>query len=353
MNSIFQNKGLSGDFKPFGYPEVYEFVRGIRNTYWTHEKFTFTGDIHDFKTKLTESDRTIIGRILRTFAETEIHVADDFWSLISKFLPSTEFCLLSHCFAENEDRHADAYWQLNEVLNIRGFEPYSKDPVLASKFENLLKNSLDFDFDAENLEHIRRFAFGLVVFSAFTERVALFGQFMILKSFSRNGRNFLKDLSNIVDYSKQDESTHGDAGIWIFNKLKEEYPQIWTREFKHQTYNAFSDALNIEVKVIEDIFRDNDLPNLTKEQVINYMKHLANTSLNKIGLKSIFIINEDMIKECEWFELDSQAMQHTDFLGTGKSTSYTKDLVAFNSDNVKVPLNFHEKLQQQYVTNER
>jgi len=82
---------------------------------------------------------------------------------------------MAYTFSENESRHASAYFRINEELNLTNFEAYSKDPVLSAKFDKLIENSIDFDFDKTNPEHIKRFAFGIGLFSSFTERVALFG----------------------------------------------------------------------------------------------------------------------------------------------------------------------------------
>jgi len=340
-------------YKPFEYPEIEtSFIYPIQDTYWVHREIEFDADIHEYKTALTVSDKDVISRILRTFAEVETHVADDMWSKIGNFLPKAEFCWLGYVNAENEGRHANAYFFLNEQLGLDEFEPYSKDPILSDKFENLVSSSLSFEFDKNNIEHIKKFAFGLAVFSAFTERVALFGQFMIMKSFSCNGRNLLKNIGNIIDWSKQDEALHGEGGIYLFQLVKNEYPEIWTKEFKASVYTAFRNGMDIEIGVINDIFDGNSLPNLTKEQVINYMKYLANKSLLKIGLKEAFDIEDELTEQCKWFENESQATQMTDFFAT-RPTGYGKNQVAFTSDSVKVSGNFKENLETRFIHNDR
>ena len=61
-------------------------------------------------------------------------------------------------------------------------------------------------------------------------------------------------------------------------------------------YIAFKQGIDIETQVIEDIFNGKELPNLTAEEVINYMKDRANDSLIKLGLKPILFDDVEIEK---------------------------------------------------------
>jgi len=346
MSSIFDGRDI---YKPYDFPEIEtRFTEPIQDNYWIHRELEFGRDEQDYMTELSDIDKEIISRILRTFAETETFVADDLWSKIGKFLPRPEFCEMAYTFSENESRHASAYFRINEVLNLTNFEPYTNDSTLSAKFENLISNSLNFDFDKNNPEHIKKFAFGIALFSSFTERVALFGQFMILKSFSANGRNYMKTVSNVIDWSKKEESLHGDAGIYIFNKIKDECPYIMTDEFKSNMYIAFKQGIDIETQIIKEIFNNKTLPNLTEGEVVNYMKNRANDSLKKLGLKGIFDIDEQLLEKTQWFDFESKTTQFTDFLAGSRPTSYAKNQVVFNKYTVKPSENLLNNIDDRY-----
>jgi len=172
---------------------------------------------------------------------------------------------------------------------------------------------------------------------------------MILKSFSANGRNLMKKVSNVIDWSKKEESLHGDAGIYIFNKIKDECPYIWTKEFKSSIYVAFTTGIEIETKLIEDIFDGHELPNLTSEEVINYMKYRGNDSLIKLGLKSIFDIDEALLEKSSWFDMESKATQFTDFLAGNRPTAYAKNQVVFDRDSVRPSSDLKENIETKYL----
>ena len=325
-------------FKPFEYEEVDKYVDAINNTFWIHQEVAaeLQLDVQDYHNKLSDLDRNIVSRILRTFADTETAILNDAWSIIGRYLKKPEFQIMGVTFAENEARHAKAYFRINEILDLTDFEPYTEDPILSGKFDNLLSHSLDIpNFDKDNIEHIKRFALGLAVFSCFTERVSLFSQFMILNSFSSNKRSLMKGLNNIIDWSIYDENIHSVAGIFLFNQIKKEYPEIWTNEFKSEIYTAASTVVDIETHVLNQIFEDGDLPNLQEKDVVNYMKYRTNTSLEMINLKPIFTIDNEAIKRTSWFEEGFTTLKQVDFLDS-RSTDYTKSIIPFTGKTCQV-----------------
>tara|TARA_R110000744_G_scaffold7342_6_gene25368 strand:- start:3593 stop:4657 length:1065 start_codon:yes stop_codon:yes gene_type:complete len=326
------------NYKPFDYPELEPYVKAIQRTYWIVDEVSaeLDVDVQDYHNKLSDNDRFIISTILRTFADTETAVLNDAWAVIGKYFPKAEFQSLGMTFSENEARHAEAYFKINELLDLTDFEPYSEDPILSRKFENLLNNSLNVpDFDPENIDHIRRLAKGLAIFSCFTERVSLFSQFMILRSFSSNKRSLMKGVGNIIDWSAKDESIHGGGGIWIFNQIKKEYPEIWTSEFRSEIYTAAQTVIDIEKNVLDQIFANGDLPNLTKGDLVNYMKARTNDSLVRIDLDEVFDVDEEAMERVAWFEKGFTTLQQVDFLDS-RSTDYTKKMVSFTAGTVRV-----------------
>lgn len=326
---IFQKRLI---FKPFEYPELEEFAKPIQSTYWVHDEINFDRDVQDFHTKLTETEKYVVGTILKSFAMTEVFVADEFWSQLPNYLPKPEIAMLSATFTENEWRHANAYHRINEVLGLQDFDAFLKDEVAMAKFENLIKVRKDYDDKPSKTDVART----LAIFGAFTENVCLFSQFAILRSFSNNGRNLLNNIGNIIDWSQFDEQQHAKVAMYLFNKIKEENPDIWTSEFKQDIYTAAHITLNLEIDLIDQILVHGDLPNLTKKDLINYMKNRINISLNTLGLKSVYNVNVEALDSLSWFDDKFVAMSHDDFFAK-RPTDYTKKLVQFTADTVFVP----------------
>ena len=66
-------------YKPFEYNQAHEFLKAQQRVHWLPEEVTLAADVNDFKLKLTESEKNLIGQILKSFAQTETHV-EDYWS---------------------------------------------------------------------------------------------------------------------------------------------------------------------------------------------------------------------------------------------------------------------------------
>lgn len=317
-------------FRPFEYPQFEAAAKAIQNTYWVHDEINFTQDKHEYLIELTEVERHIIGTILKTFAQTEVHVADEFWSIMHNYLPKPEIFLVCSTFTENEMRHALAYDRLNDELGLDDYTAFLEDEVAMERLENLIKIGKDH----KGKPNVRDLMKTLAVFGGFTEYVSLFSQFAILRSFSGNGRNLLKNIGDIIDWSALDEQHHADVAVDIFNILKEENPELWDDELKSTIYTAASLTYDIEVKLINQIFALGELPNLTIDQLINFMKHRINTSLNRMGLKSIKSVDDELLKQMQWFEDGINGNSHADFFAK-RVTDYTKNLVSFDPESIK------------------
>ncbi len=316
---------------PFEYPEMLEFVKPIQSTYWVHDEVNFDKDVQDFKVNLTDQERNMIGTILKTFSMTEVFVADEFWGVVGNYLPKPEVHIVCAQFTENEWRHALAYHRLNEVLGLDDFEAFLEDPVAMAKFENLLKIRKGHDGKPSKSDVAKT----LAIFSGFQENVSLFAQFATLRSFSTNGRNLLTNVGDIIDWSQFDEFQHAKVGMWMFNKIIEENPEIWTDEFKNEIYTAAKISLDLEIGLIDQMFVDGDLPNLKKCDLINYMKFRINLSLTTMNLKPVFTVDQDMLSNMDWFEEKFKLWSQKDFFAR-RVTDYSKGLVEFTADSVFV-----------------
>lgn len=338
MKSILEKRVA---FKPYEYPFLAERAKAIRNTYWVHDEISFDQDKHEYKTVLTDTERYIIGTILKTFAQTETHVADEFWSRMYHYMPKPEMALLCSVFTENEWRHAEAYDRLNDELGLSDYVSFQEDPVLMARMENLTKIRSDNkgDFSVRDLMKT------LAVFGGFTEYVNLFSQFAILRSFSSNGRNLLTNIGDIIDWSALDEQHHAETAIEIFLVLKEENPELWDDELKSSIYHAATVTLEIEEKLIAQIFEHGDLPNLGKKELLNFMKNRINKSLNMMGLKSIKNVDQELLLKLKWFEDGLNAKGYTDFFAK-RVTDYTKNMVVFNKNTVAVDRSYIEKISK-------
>ena len=98
---------------------------------------------------------------------------------------------------------------------------------------------------------------------------------------------------------------------------------------------AAQTIMDIERGVLDQIFVNGDLPNLTKSDLIVYMKNRINESLELIDLEPIFEVDNESLERTAWFDQGLTTLQQVDFLDS-RSTDYTKKLVPFTASTVKV-----------------
>ena len=305
-------------YKPFEYPEAFDYWLKQQQAHWLHTEVPMMSDINDWKQNLTETEKNIIGSILKGFAQTET-VVNDYWSgLVTKWFRKPEVIMMATTFGAFETIHAEAYSLLNEELGLDNFAEFLEDEATMAKIENLM--SVRDSFNGENDWH--EIAKSLAIFSAFTEGVNLFSSFAVLLSFKM--RNKLKGVGQIVEWSIRDESMHSEAGCWLFRTLIEENPELKTPELEAAVNEAALLSLQLELDFINKVYELGDLEGCSKDDLIHFIKNRVNTKLGDLGYKPI-IDNIDMnaVDRMKWFDHLSAGKQHTDFFAN-RVTNYSK-----------------------------
>jgi ribonucleoside-diphosphate reductase beta chain len=301
-------------YKPYWYPEVQEFTKGQQRAHWLPEEVPLASDVNDWKIKLTEPEKNLIGNILKSFAQTEIHVGNDYWvDKVAMGYHIPEIQEMAVTFASMECIHAEAYARLNEELGLDDFEAFLEDEASAAKIERLLNTP------NETLEEKAQ---SLAIFSAFTEGVNLFSSFAILMSFQL--RNLMKGTAQIIEWSVRDESLHSQAGCWLFRTLLKEQPHLNTDELRSKVTEACHLSVQLEFNFIDKAFEMGAVEGLNVDQLKNFIKARANEKMIELGYHAVYNdIDPNLLKQMEWFGHLTSGKTHQDFFA-GRVTSYSK-----------------------------
>ena len=300
-------------YKPFEYQQAFDFYKDQHRVHWLADEVPLASDLGDWKGKLTEPEKNLIGNILKSFAQTEVHV-NDYWSTkVSVWFPKPEIQAMARVFADFESIHAEAYARLNEELGLDDFQAFLEDETSKAKIERLIETP------GETLEER---ALSLAIFSAFTEGVNLFSSFAILMSFQL--RNLMKGTGQIVEWSVRDESLHSKAGCWLFRTLLEEQPELNTEQLRKAVIEACQISVQLEFDFIDKAFEMGAVDGLNVDQLKNFIKARANEKMIELGYKSIYNdIDPNLLKQIEWFGHLTSGKTHQDFFA-GRVTSYSK-----------------------------
>lgn len=305
------------NYKPFEYPEVLTYINAINKSFWVHSEIEFTADIQDFNSQLLPHERNAVKNSLLAIAQIEVAVKT-FWGNLFHHLPKPEFNGLGATFAECEFRHSEAYSRLLEVLGYnQEFEKLIEVPVIKKRIEYLssvLKNV--------NSQDPKQYVSSLILFSILIENVSLFSQFATILYFTRF-KGYMKNVSNIIAWTSIDEQIHANAGMYIINKIKEEYPTLIDIEEEKRIYEMVRESVKLEGEILNWIFEQGELENVSKENLLNFMKFRADDSLKKIGFFPIFNIEEKDYQPMRWFEEEVFANSMDDFFAK-RPVDYTK-----------------------------
>jgi ribonucleoside-diphosphate reductase beta chain len=300
-------------YKPFEYQIADDYFEHQHSAHWLPSEVPLSSDLNDWKLKLSEPEKNLIGNILKSFAQTEVHV-NDYWSTkVSLWFQIPEIQSMSRAFADFESIHAKAYARLNEELGLDDFEAFMEDEEAKAKIDRLVElpgNTLN------------EKALSLAIFSAFTEGVNLFSSFAILMSFQL--RNMMKGTAQIVEWSVRDESLHSKAGCWLFRTLLEENPDLQTLELSQSIYDACDLSVKLEFDFIDKAFEMGEIEGLNKNQLKNFIKERANQKLIELGYNPLYNdIDPNLLKQMEWFGHLTSGKTHQDFFA-GRVTDYSK-----------------------------
>lgn len=312
-------------FEPFEYPQAVQYKEAIQHSYWLASEFSFTADVQDFSVVLDHQARGVIKRTLLAISQVEVAVKR-FWADLGRRIPKPEIDQVGCVFAESEVRHADAYSHLLRVLGLRSdFEAALEDPALSSRTSSLTAHLRSGSSDKD-------FAFSLALFTVFIENVSLFSQFAIIQSFWKHAR-VLKDVDNVVQATRKEESVHARFGAWLVGRIKEERPEWFGPGFYDRLTDSCLSAFHAESAILDWIFCDG-VPEFLDRQVLgDYVRSRMNRGLESVGGVAPFRVGAAEVASLAWFDEEELATCNADFFHK-RPVTYSKKQQAVKAEEL-------------------
>ena len=302
-------------YKPFEYPEYYtEGWLKQAQAFWLHTEIPMSGDVKDWKEKLTKEEKNLVGNILLGFAQTECAVSDYWTQKVVGWFPKHEIQQMSMMFGSQETIHAVAYSYLNETLGLEDYEAFLHEPATAARFENLVA------YDGNDPVGIGK---SLATFSAFAEGVSLYSAFAVLYSFQM--RNLLKGIGQQMKWSVRDESLHSKMGCRLFRHMCEQNPSL-KEDCKADIIEAAKTMHNAEMSYVTKMFEMGDIENLKAYDLHQFIKKRMNEKFQELGYTEkdfVFEYDEKAAANLDWFYHLTGGHTHTDFFAI-RPTDYSK-----------------------------
>ena len=280
----------SETYKPFKYPWAVELSKKHEEIHWIEDEAELSEDVQDWKTKLTDSEKEFITHVLRLFTQSDVQVGENYHELLIPKFKNNEVRNMLSSFAAREAVHQRAYALLNDTLGLpdEDFHKFLEYKEMADK--------IDFMKEGETNSHTG-LALALAQ-SVFNEGMSVFASFVMLLNFQRFGK--MKGMATIVEWSIRDETIHVQGNSKLFREFCEEHPRIVNDELKSKIYSMAENAVKLEEKFIQLAFKGNEVQGLTKKEVRDYIRHIADRRLLQLGLKPLFNQKKNPLPWLDW-----------------------------------------------------
>jgi ribonucleoside-diphosphate reductase beta chain len=310
-------------FKPFNYPWAYDAWLKHEQSHWLHTEVPMAEDVKDWKKKLSVEEKHFLTNIFRFFTQGDIDVAGGYVNNYLPYFKQPEVRMMLLGFAAREALHIAAYSHLIETLGLpeTTYNEFLEYQEMKDKHDYVLDISNKNGDTASTALHI-------AVFSAFTEGMQLFSSFIMLLNFPRTGK--MRGMGQIVTWSIVDETQHCEGMIKLFRTYIEENPEIWNDELKSKIYSIAERMVELEDKFIDLSFATGAIEGLTKEEVKQYIRYIADRRLISLSMKGIFKVKRNPLP---WVEEMINAPTHTNFF-ENRATDYAKGATSGKWDDV-------------------
>jgi len=287
MTSLLQE---SQAYKPFMYPWAVELTKKHEEIHWIEDEVELSEDVQDWKTKLTEEEKDFITQVLRLFTQSDVQVGHNYHELLIPKIKNNEARNMLSSFASREGVHQRAYALLNDTLGLpeEDFHKFLEYKEMADKIEFM---------GAGEIHTQTGLALALAQ-SVFNEGMSVFASFVMLLNFQRFGK--MKGMGTVVEWSIRDESLHVQGNAKLFRTFVDEHPRIVNDELKSKIYQMAKDAVALEDRFIKLAFKNYDVQGLTKEEVKQYIRHIADRRLLQLGLKPKYKAKDNPLPWLDW-----------------------------------------------------
>jgi ribonucleoside-diphosphate reductase beta chain len=288
---------------------------------WLPEDVPLHNDVKDWQ-DMSDQEKNLLTQIFRLFTQSDVDVASGYIDRYMRVFKKPEARMMMSSFANMESIHQHAYSLLLDTVGMPEIEykAFAEYEAMADKHEYISSSPL-------KIKDKHSIAKNLAIYSGFTEGLQLFSSFVILLNFPRFGK--MKGMGQIVTYSIRDESLHVEAMTKLFREFIKENVDIWTDDFKKEIYSVCREMVKLEDKFLDLVFEMGDIVGLTKEEMKEYIRYIADRRLLQLGLKPNFEVSDNPLT---WLD-DVLGVEHQNFF-EGRSTTYMKAGLKGNIQNV-------------------
>jgi ribonucleoside-diphosphate reductase beta chain len=257
--------------------------------HWLPTEIGMQKDIEQWRsqTVLTEDERKAFETVLGFFTTADSIAANNVVLALYRHVTSPEVRMYLLRQGYEEAIHTHAYQYIVESLALdeskifnmyREVEAiYNKDNLILSLNEGIF----DPTFKTGTFENDQKFLENWAVFALVMEGIFFYSSFAVMFGFQR--QNKMVGAAEQIQYIMRDESQHLNFGINIVNAIKEEQPELWTKEFQNHLVDLIRRAVVLEYTFAKEVF-PSGIFGMNANGFKQYIEHIADRRLERVGL---------------------------------------------------------------------
>jgi ribonucleoside-diphosphate reductase beta chain len=314
--------GFNLTLRPMKYPVFFEMYKNaIKNT-WTVDEVDFSTDLVDLNSKMTESEKHLIHRLVAFFATGDSIVANNLVLNLYKHINSPEARLYLSRQLYEEALHVQFYLTLldtyipNPDERAKAFDAVENIPSIKKKADFCFKwiDSINELNTLDSKEDKRKFLMNLICFACCIEGMFFFAAFAYV--YFLRSKGLLAGLASGTNWVFRDESMHMAAAMEVIETVRKEDPTIFNEQMEDMIVQMLEDAIDCEMTFAEDLV-SNGIAGLSLSDMRKYLEYIADRRLESLHIKPryntknpfSFMELQDMQELANFFERRVSAYQ--------------------------------------------
>lgn len=314
--------GFNLTLRPMKYPIFYEMYKNaIKNT-WTVDEVDFSTDLVDLNTKMTDSEKHLIHRLVAFFATGDSIVANNLVLNLYKHINSPEARLYLSRQLYEEALHVQFYLTLLDTYiphpdeRAKAFSAVENIPSIKKKANFCFKwmDSINELNELNTKEEKRKFLMNLICFACCIEGMFFFAAFAYV--YFLRSKGLLAGLAGGTNWVFRDESMHMAAAFQVIETVRKEDPTIFNEQMEDMIVQMLEDAIDCEMTFAEDLV-SNGIAGLSLTDMRKYLEFIADQRLENLSIKPryntknpfTFMELQDMQELANFFERRVSAYQ--------------------------------------------
>lgn len=317
MSNVFERvEGWSVD-----YPQILELAEQAQEVFWMGKEIHVEADINNFLSVASSAQRHAMETISQVFVAQELSVANYWIDRIYKEFHRPEIRAMATYFGMTEAAiHARFYAKLPEALGL------DADPAFYGAYLKVreFKERMKIIGEAINSDDI---LLSIATF-AIIEKVTLFTQFAVIKSFNVAPFNLFPKVADGINFSAIDENYHGVGGLMLYNIVKEE--QGVSLNTSQKILEIAEALLEHEYALLDMIYEKGDIETIKKEHLVMFLHHRWNDVMMNLGFSEAVHKDIGSNPVADWFYkgINNKMISADNFAAL--SNTYNKKWMASN-----------------------